>query len=68
MNNMFSQLQGFFKNMGVPAESLNSADGIIQFLMNSGKLSQAQYDEAVSKANQLKNNPNFLQFFKGNKQ
>lgn len=70
MNNMFNQLQSFMQNpmnaiskMGIPQQYMNSPDSIIQYLMNSGRLSQEQYNQAVSKAKELQSNPMFKQLF-----
>ena len=76
MNNIFnmaSQFQQFMQNpagmmsrMGIPQQFSNSPDNIIQYLMNNGKISQQQYNQAVSMAKQLQNSPQFQQMFKRN--
>lgn len=62
MNNpmqMISQIRQnpmqFFTSMGlnVPQNIANNPDAIIQHLMNSGKISQADYDRAVQVAQQM---------------
>lgn len=72
MNNFFYELQGFLNNpksyllntkLGITEEMLQDPQKAIQELMNEGKISQAQYNQAVQQANQLKNNPKFQQFF-----
>ena len=72
MNNFFYELQGFLNNpksyllntkLGITEEMLQDPQKAIQKLMNEGKISQAQYNQAVQQANQLKNNPKFQQFF-----
>lgn len=72
MMNIFQQFQGFLqnpmqfllkRNLGLTQEMLNDPDKAIQYLMNSGKITQEQYNQAVRQANQLKNNPQFQQMF-----
>lgn len=41
-------------SMGVPQNISNNPQAIIQNLMNSGKVSQTDYDNAVRMANQIK--------------
>lgn len=73
MQNLLSQFRGFMqnptqyllqKNLGLTENMLKNPNDAIQYLMNSGKISQEQYNWAVSQANQLKNNPQFQQYFK----
>lgn len=68
---LFNGVQNFRRNaasiqgqMGIPKELVNNPDGVIQFLMNSGKISQAQFNQAMQMANQLKSNPLYQQMFK----
>lgn len=70
MNNLFNQFQSFMQNpmgmiskMGIPQQYLNNPNDAIQYLMNSGRISQDQYNQAVSKAKELQNNPMFKQLF-----
>lgn len=72
MMNIFQQFQGFLqnptqfliqRNLGLSKEMLKNPDQAIQYLMNSGKITQEQYNQAVRQANQLKNNPQFQQIF-----
>lgn len=71
IQNLISQFSGFCKNpmqymmqckMQIPQEYLNNPNQAIQYLMNSGKLSQEQYNLAVQQANQIKNNPIFINY------
>jgi membrane peptidoglycan carboxypeptidase len=70
--NLIQQFQGFMqnptqfliqRNLGLSEEMLKNPDQAIQYLMNSGKITQEQYNIAVKQANQLKNNPQFQQYF-----
>lgn len=64
MNNIFNQMMAFYSRMGVPQESMGSPNDILQYLMNSGRLSQEQYNEAVNRAKQIQNNPMFKNLFR----
>lgn len=71
MNNLFNQFQTFMQNpmsfiskLNIPQQYMNNPNDVIQYLMNTGRLSQEQYNQAVSKAKELENNPMFKQFFK----
>lgn len=55
-NQMLSQ-------MGIPKEFQNSPQNAIQYLMNNGKISQAQYNNANNQLKQMQNNPLFKQLF-----
>jgi membrane peptidoglycan carboxypeptidase len=70
--NLIQQFQGFMqnptqfliqRNLGLSEEMLKNPDQAIQYLMNSGRITQEQYNMAVKQANQLKNNPQFQQYF-----
>ena len=71
MQGMVGQLQQFMgnpvgaimsKKMGIPQEYMNNSDEVIQYLMNTGKLSQAQYNELNKKAKEIKKNPEFMKY------
>ena len=73
IQNMLGQFQQFMgnpmgyvmqKNMGIPQEYMNNPDEAIQYLMNTGKLTQQQYNELNKTAKQIQNNPMFKQFIK----
>ncbi|MBR5677624.1 MAG: hypothetical protein IKX20_05765, partial [Paludibacteraceae bacterium] len=50
------------KGMQVPPQSaLQSPQGLIQYMMNSGGISQEQYNNAAAQAKQLQCNPQFMQ-------
>lgn len=73
MNNMFNpqmfgQFQQFMQNlpsivnkMGIPQQYAKDPNGMIQYLMNSGKISQQQYNQAKSLERQL--GPQLQQMF-----
>lgn len=72
MQNMIGQFQGFMSNpmafmmqrkLNIPQEYMNDPNKAIQYLMNTGKVSQQQYDWAVKEAQKIQNNPDFKQFF-----
>lgn len=62
MNNMMNMLMQLQNNpmsilgqFGIPQDIANDPQAVIQHLMNNGKISQSQYDQAVQMANQFKN-------------
>lgn len=57
MNNPIASLMS--KRMGIPQQYMNNPNDAIQYLMNTGKLSQAQYNELNQKAKEIQNNPDF---------
>lgn len=54
----------FLNNNGVPIGQNvgNNPQQIIQYLMNTGKVSQEQYNEAVKRAQAIQKNPEFTNF------
>jgi len=56
---MMSQSQ-----FGIPQDCMNDPDKVIQYLLDSGKINQAQYNQAKQTADQMKGNPAFRQIFK----
>lgn len=72
MQGMMSQFQGFMQNptqflmqnkLNIPAQYANNPNQAIQYLMNTGKLSQNQYDWAAKQAQIIQQNPMFMQMF-----
>lgn len=71
--NMMNEFQTFVNNpskfmmnrMGIPADIANDPNAIIQHLMNTGKLSQNQYNMARNEAAQMQKNPMFQRFMNG---
>lgn len=75
---MFEQLGAFVKNpmgflaakkLGIPAQYANDPNQAINYLMNSGKLSQEQYGQAMQELANLQRNgqmPNPNMYFGSN--
>lgn len=75
---MFEQLGAFFKNprgflaaksLGIPIQYANDPNQAINYLMNSGKLSQDQYGQAMQELTNLQRNgqmPNPNMYFGSN--
>lgn len=58
----------FFQQKGMqipPQNALQSPQNLIQYMMNSGGISQQQYNNAAAQAKQLQNNPQFMQMIQG---
>lgn len=58
----------FFQSRGMqmpPQNAMNSPADMIQYMMNSGGISQQQYNNAAAQAKQLQNNPQFMQMIQG---
>lgn len=51
------------KQLNIPDEYQNNPQGAIQYLMNSGRISQADYNNANNQLKQMQNNPLFKQYF-----
>lgn len=79
MNDPFGSMQGFLgqfqsfmqdptkmlqQRLGFPQASLNNPTQLIQHLMDSGRMSQQQYNYLNRIAGQIQNNPAFRQLFK----
>ena len=63
--NAYTQLkQNPSQFLGIPQEYTKSSNDAIQYLMNSGKISQDQFNNANNQLKQLQNNPLFKQYFK----
>ena len=69
--NLFSALQGMLMNpapilarMGLPQTALQNPQQAVQELVNSGRMSQEQFNGLRNAAIQLQNMPQFSQFFK----
>ena len=53
----------FFQQRGMkmpPQSAMQSPDGMIQYLMNNGGISQEQYNQAAQRSKQLQQNPQFM--------
>lgn len=60
--------EAFFQQRGMqmpPQSALQSPQGMIEYLMNSGGVSQQQYNQAAAQAKQAQQNPQFMQMMKG---
>lgn len=73
MQGMLGQFRGFMANpmqfmiqrkLNIPQQYMNDPNQTIQYLMNTGQLSQQQYDWAVKEAQKIQSNPQFMQMFK----
>jgi hypothetical protein len=57
--NMYNQLRQnpmqMLGNLGIPQGIANNPQAILQHLMNNGRISQEQYNQAVRMANDFKN-------------
>lgn len=51
------------QQLNIPQEYVNDPEGAIQYLMNNGKITQQQYNNANNQLKQLQNNPMFNQLF-----
>ena len=51
------------QKLNIPQEYANNPEGAIQYLMNNGKITQQQYNNANNQLKQLQNNPLFKQYF-----
>lgn len=79
MNDPFGSMQGFIgqfrrfinnpaqymleHKINIPQQFQNDTQGAIQYLMNSGQLTQDQYNWVNNIAKQIQNNPVFKQIF-----
>ena len=72
-NQFASSFQGFMRNpmqmltqkkLNIPQNIQNNPQAIVQHLMNSGQMSQQQFNQLQSMAKQIQGNPQFMQIFK----
>lgn len=70
INNFMGQFMRFMRNpiqymtmmkSNIPREYMHSPDDVIQYLMNTGKLSQEQYNYLNKQAKEIQNDPYFKQ-------
>lgn len=71
MFNLFSQMQGalmnpmqFLMSKGFPQDSLQNPQMTVQNLLNSGRMSQEQFNQFSEMSRQLQNMPQFRQMFR----
>lgn len=69
--NILNNIQGVLSNpnilltrIGLPADALQNPQLAIQQLMNSGRMSQEQFNQFYQTAQQIQNMPQFKQMFK----
>jgi hypothetical protein len=48
------------RKLNIPQQYMNDPNGAIQYLMNSGRITQDQYNRAVNMSNRLQKDPNFM--------
>ena len=67
-NQFFNRFKGFMENpmqmmsgMNIPKNMMNNPNEVIQYLMNSGRMNQSQYNQLKQMAGQIQNNPQFQQ-------
>ena len=74
MNNMATQARSFFSNpfqfmmekrMNVPPGVGNNPNDILQYLLNSGQVTQDQFNKASKAAKSLQSNPQVMKIFEG---
>ena len=67
MIQMFNQFKSSpiqaLSKFGIP-QGMNDPHQMIQHLMNTGKMSQQQYNQLQQMAGQMQNNPQYQQMFK----
>lgn len=51
------------QKLNIPQEYISDPQGAIQYLMNNGKITQQQYNNANNQLKQMQNNPLFKQLF-----
>ena len=51
------------QRLNIPNQFANNPQGAIQYLMNNGRITQKQYNDASNQLKQLQNNPMFKQYF-----
>lgn len=57
-----------FQQRGLPVppqNAMQSPESLMQYMLNSGGVSQDQYNQAAAQAKQLQNNPQFMQMMQG---
>lgn len=77
MKGFLGQFQGFMQNplqyfmqrkLNLPQNAMNDPQGTIQQLLNSGQMSQMQFNQLQNMARQIQNNPQFMQMFGNSEQ
>lgn len=74
MQGFIGKFQGFMQNpmqymmqqkLNIPQNLMNDPQTAIQHLMNSGAMTQEQYNQLSQMAKQIQQNPQFMQMFGG---
>jgi hypothetical protein len=74
LKNMMGKFRGFMQNpaqfmlqnkLNIPQQYMNNPNDALQYLMNTGKLSQEQYDWAMNQASHIQKNPEFMRMLSG---
>lgn len=78
MNQLIQKWQAFqqfmqnpaqmFQQRGLPAPpqtAMQSPQGLIQYMLSSGAVTQEQYNQIQAQARQLQQNPSFMQMLQG---
>ena len=67
-NQFFNSFKGFMENpmqmmsgMNIPKNMMNNPNEVIQYLMNSGRMNQSQYNQLKQMAGQIQKNTQFQQ-------
>lgn len=72
MNQFMGQFQNFIQNpmqalmrqkLNIPQDLQNNPQEVVQHLMNSGQMSQQQFNQLQLMAKQIQGNPQFQQMF-----
>lgn len=72
IGNIMAQLQGFVQNpvqfflqrrMNLPEGALQNPQAAVQSLLNSGQMTQQQFNQLQSMAKQIQQNPQFAKMF-----
>lgn len=71
MGGFLSQFRGFMQNplqflaeRRLPQDAMQNPQAAVQQLLNSGQMSQSQFNQLQKMAKQIANNPQFTQIFR----
>ena len=73
MGGFLNQFKGFIQNpmqffaqrkMNLPQDVMQNPQAAVQQLLNSGQMSQSQFDQLQKMAQQIAGNPQFMQMFR----
>lgn len=53
--------------LNIPQDFQGNANDMVQYLLNTGQLTQDQYNRINKEAQRLQNNPQFMRMFTGQK-